>query len=292
MTVASTRNLSARDPYRLAGRLVGGVAFLVAIFMIMPAFIVMPVSFSDSSILTFPPRNFSLRWYRAFLSIPEWRGAVGYSLLVGLLSAVVSVALGLPASFGLARGRFRGRKLLVAFFVLPLVVPVILMAMAEYFFLSRFDLTGTLTGLVIAHAAIAMPFVLTIMVAAVRDFDRAYEMAALSLGARPIAVFWLVSLPLLRPAVFSAALLGFLASFNEFLVTLFIIGSAGATLPIQFWKGIRFEANPTIAAASTLFIILTIATLLLLELLRWQSRRRHAAPGRSERATTAGQGAA
>jgi ABC-type spermidine/putrescine transport system permease subunit II len=266
-----------RDPYRFAGLLVGAFAVLVALFMILPAFIVMPVSFSDSSIMIFPPKSYSFRWYEAFFTIPEWRDAVGYSLLVGLLSTALTLALGLPAAFGLARGRFRGRKALLTVFILPLMAPVILLAMAEYFFLSRFDLTGTLPGLVIAHAAIAMPFVLTIMLAAVRDFDRSYELAAMGLGAAPLATFWHVTLPMIRPAVISAALLAFLASFNEFLVTLFIIGSAGATLPIQFWKGIRFEVNPTIAAASTLFILLTIATLLLLELLRWQAVRRRSA---------------
>ncbi len=262
------------DPYRLGGRLIGILAVLVALFMLLPAFIVMPVSFSDSSIMLFPPAHYSFRWYEAFFTIPEWRGAVGYSLLVGVLSTAATIALGLPAAFGLARGRFRGRKTLAAVFVLPLMAPVILLAMAEYFFLSGLGLTGTLPGLVIAHTAIAMPFVLTIMLAAVRDFDRSLELAAMGLGAPPAATFRHVTLPLVRPAVISAALLAFLASFNEFLVTLVVSGSAGATLPIQFWKGIRFEVNPTIAAASTLFILLTIATLLLLELLRWQAARR------------------
>ncbi len=112
------------------------------------------------------------------------------------------------------------------------------------------------------------------MLAALRDFDRAYELAAMSLGAPPAATFWHVTLPLIRPAVIGAAPLAFLASVNEFLVTLFVIGSVGATLPIQFWKGIRIAVNPTIAAASAPFILLTVATLLLLELLRWQAARR------------------
>jgi len=272
--------MSGTDPYRFAGRLVSGFAAAVALFMFLPAFVVMPLSFSDSSIMMFPPQSYSLRWYRAFLSIGEWREAVGLSLLVGVLATALTMALALPAAFGLARGRFRGRKALTTLFLLPLMAPVILLAMAEYFFMSWLGLTGTLAGLVIAHAAVAMPFVLTIMLAAVRDFDRSYELAALGLGASPAATLRHVTLPLLRPAVIGAALLAFLASFNEFLVTLFVIGSAGATLPIQFWKGIRFEANPTIAAASTLFILLTIATLLLLELLRWQAARRRGGAGR------------
>jgi ABC-type spermidine/putrescine transport system permease subunit II len=224
----------------------------------------------------FPPMIWSLRWYRAFFTIPEWRSSVGYSLLIASITAVSTLLLGLPAAMGLARGRFRGRKALIIVFVLPLVTPVILFAIAEYFFMARLNLIGTTAGLVIAHTAIAMPFVVIVMLAAIRDLDRSYELAALGLGASPAAAFWHVTLPLLRPAVASAALLAFLASFNEFLVTLFVIGSAGATLPIQFWKGIHFETNPTIAAASTLFILLTIATLLVLEFLRWRVARRRA----------------
>jgi ABC-type spermidine/putrescine transport system permease subunit II len=276
MSEVRPRMRAGSDPFKLAGRLVGFLAAAVAIFMILPAFIVMPVSFSDSSILMFPPTIWSLRWYRAFFSIPEWRSSVSYSLLIASITVVSALLLGLPAAMGLARGRFWGRKALTIVFVLPLVTPVILFAIAEYFFMARLGLIGTTTGLVIAHTAIAMPFVIIVMLAAVRDLDRSYELAALGLGASPAAAFWYVTLPLLRPAVASAALLAFLASFNEFLVTLFVIGSAGATLPIQFWKGIRFETNPTIAAASTLFILLTTATLLALEFLRWHAAQRRA----------------
>ena len=271
------RGLPRRLPvavYRLGGRLVGALAVLVSILMVVPAFFTIPVSFSSTRYIVFPPKTWSLRWYEAYFTIPEWTGATGYSLLLAGLTMLVTLALGLPAAFGLARGTFRGKQVMTLLFVVPLMIPVILIAMAEYFFLNDLGLIGTTTGLVIAHTVFAMPFVIIIVYATLQGFDRSYELAAMSLGANPAATFWHVTLPLIRPGVLSAALLAFLASFNEFLISLFVIGNAGSTLPIQFWKGIRFEANPTIAAASSLFIVLSIATLLLLHFVRRQTQRR------------------
>ena len=195
-------------------------------------------------------------------------------MVLALLTTVVSLLLGFPAAFGLARGRFRGRQAITVLFIAPLIVPVILIAIAEYFFLTELSLTGTTLGLVIAHTLLALPFVVIIVMATLRGFDRSYERAALSLGANPLRTFWHVTLPLIRPGVISAALFAFLASFGEFLTSLFVIGATRSTLPIQLWKGIRFETNPTIAAVASMMIALSILALVLVELSRWQTRRR------------------
>jgi len=262
------------DPYRIGGRALIAFAVMVAVLMVVPAFFVVPMSFADSRFMIFPPKAYSLRWYEAYFAIPEWTRATGYSVLLASLTTLLTLALGLPAAFGLVRGRFRGKQLITLLFLAPLIIPVILIAMAEFFFLSRLGLIGTTLGLVIGHTVFALPFVVIILVATLRGFDRSYELAAFSLGAPPLAVLWHVTLPLIRPGMVSAALLAFLASFNEFLISLFVIGSAGSTLPIQFWKGIRFETNPTIAAVASMLIGLSVTTLLLLELVRWQTRRR------------------
>ncbi len=145
---------------------------------------------------------------------------------------------------------------------------------AEYFFLAELGLIGTTPGLVIAHTLLAMPFVVVIVTAALRGYDRSYERAAMSMGAGPLRTFWYVTLPLIRPSIISAALFAFLASFGEFLTSLFVIGSTRSTLPIQLWKGIRFETNPTIAAAASLLVGVSLVALLAVELARWQTRRR------------------
>lgn len=261
------------DPYRSGGALVRMIATLIVLAMVLPAFIVIPVSFSATRFLIFPPEELSLRWYRAYFEISEWTTATVYSFVLATITMFVTLTLGVLAAFGLARGRFRGKQAITLLFVSPLVMPVILIAIAEFFFLSDIRLTGTTLGIVTAHSVFAFPFVVIIVTATLRNFDESFERAAMSLGANPVRTFWHVTLPLIRPAVVSAGLFAFLASFGEFLITLFIVGSTRATLPIQLWKGIRFETNPTVAAVASMLIGVSIVGLVGVELIRWQTRR-------------------
>jgi putative spermidine/putrescine transport system permease protein len=264
----------APNPYELGRYLVVAFAVFVVIAMAIPALFVVPVSFSATRFLTFPPETLSLRWYESYFTTPEWTESTVYSLLLAVLTTALSLLIGLPSAFGLARGTFRGRQLVTLLIIAPLVVPVILIAIAEYFFMAELNLIGTTPGLVIAHTLLAMPFVVIIVTASLRGYDRSYERAAMSSGAGPLRTFWYVTLPLIRPSVISAALFAFLASFGEFLTSLFVIGSTRSTLPIQLWKGIRFETNPTIAAAASMLVGVSLLALLAVELARWQNRRR------------------
>jgi putative spermidine/putrescine transport system permease protein len=263
-----------RDPYAIGRWLVYALAMLIVLAMAVPALFVVPVSFSPTRFLTFPPPSLSLQWYVAYFTIPEWTGATIYSVVLAILTTGLSLLIGIPAAFGLARGDFPGRGLVTLLIVAPLIVPVILIAIAEFFFLAEINLIGTTPGLVMAHTLLAMPFVVIIVTAALRGYDRSFERAAMSMGANPLRTFWYVTLPLIRPSVISAALFAFLASFGEFLVSLFVIGSTRSTLPIQLWKGIRFESNPTIAAAASLLFAVSLIALAAVELARWQTRRR------------------
>jgi putative spermidine/putrescine transport system permease protein len=263
-----------RDPYELGHWLVVAVAVLIVAAMAIPALFVVPVSFSPTRFLTFPPPSLSLRWYETYFTTPEWTESTVYSVVLAVLTTGASLLIGLPAAFGLARGHFRGRQLVTLLIIAPLIVPVILIAIAEYFFMSEINLIGTTPGLVIAHTLLALPFVVIIVTASLRGYDRSYERAAMSMGAGPLRTFWHVTLPLIRPSVISAALFAFLASFGEFLTSLFVIGSTRSTLPIQLWKGIRFETNPTIAAAASMLVGVSLLALLAVELVRWQTRRR------------------
>lgn len=258
------------DPFTLASGAIKLTAILVAAFLLLPMFIVVPVSFSDTRFLSFPPKGLSLQWYEAIFANPAWTRATLYSIQVAALTTALSLLLGLPAAFGLVRARFRGRALIMALFALSLVMPVILIAMAEYLFLARIGLAGTTIGLVMSHTTLALPFVIIVLVAALQDFDRSYERAAMSLGAGPLQTFRHVTLPLLRSGIASAAALAALASLNEFMTSLFIVALDRSTLPIQFWASIRFELNPTIAAVSSMWLVLSVAVLVVLGL-----RRRH-----------------
>jgi putative spermidine/putrescine transport system permease protein len=256
------------DTYAAAALGIKLAAILVAIFLLLPMFVVLPVSFSETRFLSFPPKGFSLQWYHTLFSTPAWTKSALYSIQIAFLTMGMSLLLGLPAAFGLARANFFGKKLVMALFVLSLVMPVILIAMAEYLFLARWGLAGTTLGLVMAHTTLALPFVIIILVTALNDFNRAYERAALSLGANPVQTFLNVTFPLLRSAVIGAAALAALASLNEFMTSLFIVALDRSTLPIQFWASIRFELNPTIAAVSSIWLILSIAVLMILGLMR------------------------
>jgi ABC-type spermidine/putrescine transport system permease subunit II len=268
---------SLPDPlYRLAGPLIGLGATLVLVAMIAPILVVFPISLSATRYMTFPPESYSWRWYQAFFEVPEWLGATIYSAEIGILSTLLALALGVPAAMGLNKARFRGTGLVTALFVGPLVLPLIIIAIALYFALGQVGLTGTTVGLVIAHAMLALPFVAIVVLASLAQFDARLVKAAASLGANPVISFWTVTLPLIRPGVLSAALLAFLSSFNEFLVSLFMVSTDRVTLPIQFWKGLRFETNPTIAAVASMLIVLTVLSLGLVQLIRSRAARRSA----------------
>lgn len=262
------------DPYELGRKLVVALAIIIVLAMAIPALFVIPVSFSDTRFLKFPPEALSWRWYESYFTTPEWTDSTVYSVILAILTTAFSLLIGIPAAFGLARGDFRGKGAITLLVLAPLLAPVILIAIAEYFFMAEVNLIGATPGIVIAHTLLAMPFVVIIVTASLRGYDRSFERAAMSMGAGPLRTFWYVTLPLIRPAVVSAALFAFLASFGEFLTTLFVIGSTRSTLPIQLWKGIRFETNPTIAAAASMLIALSILALIAVELARWQTRRR------------------
>lgn len=260
--------------FRLSRLVLSLLAALIAVAMVAPILVIFPVSLSSTRYMTFPPDAYSWRWYEAYFAIPEWTAATLYSVQIGVLSTALALFLGVPAAIGLSRTGFRGRGALSMLFIAPLVLPVIIIAIALYFAFVLVGLAGTTLGLVLAHAMLALPFVAVLILASLAQFDRNLELAAQSLGAGPLTAFRTVTLPLIRPGVVSAALLSFLSSFNEFLVSLFLVSTDRVTLPIQFWKGLRFEANPTIAAVASMVVAVTILSLGLVELVRRRAAAR------------------
>jgi putative spermidine/putrescine transport system permease protein len=245
----------------------------VFVFLIMPVLVVVPMSFSSSRYLQFPPPGLSLRWYANYLGDPEWTGATIRSLIVAALVTGICTVTGTAAALGLVRGTFRGKQLVNGLIVSPMVVPVIIVAIALYFFYAPFKtwgmpLIGTVPGLVIAHSLLALPLVVINVSATLRGFDRNLEMASLNLGASPLTTFRRVTLPLIRPGIISGALFAFITSFDELVIAIFISGSTARTLPVKMWEGIRLEIDPTIAAVSSLLIAVSVALLLAVALLR------------------------
>lgn len=249
------------------------IAGLVLFYLILPILVVIPLSFSSASYLSFPPPGFSLHWYRNFFTRADWISSAWLSIWVGLAVTVLATALGTPASVALVRGRFAGKGLVNAFILSPLIVPGIIVAIGIYFFYARLGVVGNPIALVLAHTCLAVPFVVINVSATLYGFDERLEYAAMSLGASPWGAFRQVTLPLIRPGVLAGALFAFITSFDELIVALFVSGTTAVTLPRRMWEGIRFEIDPTIAAVSTILVAFSGALLLTAELLRRRSER-------------------
>lgn len=251
----------------------GGVVALVLLFLVLPILVIVILSFSSATYLTFPPPAFGIRWYRVYFGSDEWLAATGLSLGVAACVVVLATVLGTLAALGLARLRPALRTAAAALILSPVIVPVIVVAIGIYYAYSRYGLVGTPAGLVLAQTCLAVPFVVTSVTASLAGFDRRLEQASLSLGATPWGTFRQVTLPLIRPGVLVGALFAFITSFDELIVALFLSGSGAVTLPRRMWDDLRFEIDPTIAAVSTLTITLTALLLGAAHLLRQRGAR-------------------
>jgi putative spermidine/putrescine transport system permease protein len=238
-----------------------GLSWLVVIGLNLPIVVVAIISFSSEEYFAFPPPGFSLRWYEAYLGSPAWLGATVRSFEVALATVLLATPLGVLGSFGLVRGRFPGRRLVMLLVSAPLIVPSIAVAVAVYFFFARLRLIGSLPALVSAHVALTVPLVVTTVNGALAGFDRDQERAAANLGANRWQAFWHVVRPQIQPAIVSGALFAFLMSFDELLVALFVSGVGTQTLPVRMWGSLRDHLDPTIAAISTLLILLSGAVI-------------------------------
>jgi putative spermidine/putrescine transport system permease protein len=254
------------------------VALLVAVYLVFPIFVIVPVSFSSAVFLKFPPPGFSLQWYAKYFGRAAWIDATVLSLWVGACVMVLASLLGTAAAFALVRARFRGRRLVNALILSPLIVPGIVVAIAIYFFYSKLRVVGSPVALILAHTALAAPYVVVNVSATLYGFDRRLEQAAMSLGANRWRTFWHVTLPVIRPGVMAGAIFAFIASFDEVIVAIFISGTGAVTLPAKMWEGVRMEIDPTIAAVATIAVAVSLAAFLCAALLERRARRltRHA----------------
>jgi putative spermidine/putrescine transport system permease protein len=252
-------------------------AFAIAVlaFLIAPLIVIVPLSFNaepyftfTSKMLSLSPDGFSLRWYRDIVDNPQWLEAIGNSLVIAIASTMLATVLGTMAAVGLARSNMPFRDFFMALLISPLVVPIVIAAAGMYFFYSSIGLAQTHLGIILAHTALGVPFVVITMTATLSGFDRNVIKAAASLGADPMTAFFRVTLPLVAPGMISGALFAFAASFDEVVTVLFLGGPEQRTVPRQMWSGIREQISPTILAVATLLIIFSSLLLLAVEMLR------------------------
>ncbi|MGD9741134.1 MAG: ABC transporter permease [Dongiaceae bacterium] len=254
-------------------RLLFLVLGLVLTFLILPLFIILPLSFTDSRILTFPPTGWSDQWYVTFFTDDAWLVPLKNSLIVGGFTTVIATVLGTLAALGLVRAEFRGKALIMALLISPMVVPIVITAVGLFFFYAWLGVVGTYFSLILGHTVLAMPFVVITVSAALQGFDRTLLRAGSSLGGRPFFVFFHVTLPLILPAVVAGAIFAFATSFDEVVVALFLATPEQRTLPRQIFAGIRENISPTIAAAATVLILVSIVMMGTMEYLRRRSER-------------------
>jgi putative spermidine/putrescine transport system permease protein len=264
---------------RHGGRLLLGAAVaLVLLYLVLPVAIIVPMSFSASRFLTFPPPNLSLRWYRAFLGSFAWMQAARTSLTVAALTALLATPLGTAAAYGLHHLPRRLSRVVQGLLLLPLMVPIIVIAVGVFFVFARLHLLATLPGLVLADVMLGLPYVVTSVLAALRGFDPAQELAARSLGMGRPRSFLAVVLPQIRPAVISGALFAFITALDETIVALFVSGGRNQTLTKRMFTALRDEIDPTIAAISSLLTATSVLLLLLIVVIRRRQQERGEAP--------------
>jgi putative spermidine/putrescine transport system permease protein len=257
----------ATRPERI-GRL-GTLAIVVAVllFLIAPIFVVVTLSFSKEPFFTLPVKEYSWRWYIDFFGNPRWLDALWNSVIVATASTILATVLGTSCALGVARPEFPFRRAAMAVVLSPMIVPIVIVAVGSYLFYGRLGLVNTRPGLILAHTALALPFVAITVGATLSTYDTNQTRAALSLGAPPLSTFLRVTLPAIAPGVISGAIFAFAVSFDEVVVALFLTAAEQRTLPVQMFAGIRDQINPTIMAAATILLassalLFTVASVL------------------------------
>jgi mannopine transport system permease protein len=252
------------------------LTFTVA-YLVLPTALVVLLSFGQDNVLRFPPRlgrEDPFRWYREFLGTSAWTGAALRSVGTAALAAVIATLAGGAAAFALHRGDFPGKRAIDALTLGPLLVPPIVMAAGGFSLFAQLGLVGSYPGLAVMHAVLGVPYVTLIVSAALARSDPVLELASLSLGASPLQTFRRVTLPMLLPALFTGALFAFLTSFDEVVISFFLVSSVAPTLPVRIFASLNLAVSPVVAAVSTLQVILSVLLLVQLGLVqRWQSRR-------------------
>ena len=238
------------------------VAIMVALFLVVPLIITVPMSFSSAASFQFPPAGYGLAFYKQYFTSPDWTEATCNSLLIATFTTVLTLLVVVPAAMGFVRYRFRARQQANLLVMLPMMMPHVVSALAFYAFLSYLGMNGTKLGMVLAHTALAIPVTFLVIAASMKGFDYNLERAAMSAGAGPWRTFFYVTFPVLRPGILVGALFAFLSSFNEAVVSIFIAGRDASTLPKKMFESIRLDTDPTLAVVSTLLTLSVLICIL------------------------------
>ena len=232
--------------------------------LVLPQIIVIITSIDPSPAAIFPPKGISFEWYLNAFTRHAFREALAISVIVASIAAVLSTTIGTMAAVFIVRRRFRGRELLIAALQLPMLIPEVMLGLGFLILFSRAGMTASLFNIGLAHVLITLPYAMRVVMANLQTVSLSVEEAAHVLGAGPVKSFVSVTLPIIRSGVVAALIFSFIVSFDNFTLTAFLVKSRG-TLPIEIYAYIRTESDPTIAAISTLLIVVSIAGILAIE---------------------------
>ncbi len=253
---------------------------LVLFYLVFPILVIIPLSFNASpfftftkEMLAFDPDGYSLEWYYDFFNDLNWQAAVKNSAIITVSSTLLATFLGTLAALGLAKSYLPYRRVLMALLISPMIVPLIISAAAMYFFYTNIRLQGTYLGVILAHTALATPFVVITVTATLSGFDHSLIRAAASLGANSTTIFFRIIVPIILPGVIAGALFAFITSFDEVVVIYFVGSYQQHTIPWQMFSGIRERISPTILAVATMLIVVSMLLLCTLECIRRRNER-------------------
>ncbi|MET3523637.1 MULTISPECIES: ABC transporter permease [unclassified Mesorhizobium] len=247
---------------------------LVILFLLVPILIPVPLSFNSGAFFIFPLEGISTRWYEVVLGTQRWQSAIGNSLIVAFGTTLIATTLGTLTAIALSDEKFPGRRIVMPLLLSPLIVPVVITAVGSYLFYARIGLASTYAGIILAHTALASPFVVVTVGASLTGFDRNLMRAAAISGAKPLTSFFRVMLPLILPGVLSGAAFAFVTSFDEVVVVQFLASAGQRTMPLEMFIGLREKLSPAITAAATLMMALSIVLLVVANLLARRGQKR------------------
>jgi putative spermidine/putrescine transport system permease protein len=248
-----------------SGTVVNALSIGVYVFLLAPLAVVVLASFNSADYLSFPPRGFSMRWYRALWESEVWGDSFRLSILLTAVITPLALFIGTLAAYALVRYSFPGKGMIATLVMAPLVMPQIVLGIALLNYFSLLGLVGSMTGLLLGHLVVTLPFTVRLVSISVHNLDPALERAAQNLGATPLQTFWRVTLPLLRPGIVAGAIFAAIISFGELAVTLLIAGARTTTLPLRIFNYTEYNFDPTINAVSTIFVVLALVLIVALD---------------------------
>ncbi|MCG5234706.1 ABC transporter permease [Xanthobacter oligotrophicus] len=249
-------------PVSPALKIAAGAMF---VFLLAPLLVIVPISFSGDAYMAFPPESWSVKWYGAIFANPAMMNAFWVSLALAVVVTLVSLAVGLPAAYALVRLKLPGAEILSNLFSAPLLLPTIVLGLAILLVFAPLGLLGTFQGLVAAHLVVTLPYAVRVLSTALANLPLPVEEAASTLGARPLTVFFRVTLPMMRSGLVSTAALCFLVSFDEVVLSLFMTGPRLSTLPVAMYHHVEQQADPMAASISVLLVVLTLVVVVVVD---------------------------